>query len=294
MLLKRLFSKKRRKLIVSVQHGLGNRLRAFSSGKQIAEAAGMAFELAWVPDNHCEATYFDLFKESAFVVKEQNPTINLQKHDIYNYMDEEFLRIEGIPNKKGEIIRLNTKKDIIVYSAYEIKSKISNYKKQTQIIKELPIKKSLQSIIDSYDVSNMIGVHVRMEGGVGYDDLSYEVPANWSSDNLDKLRFWRGKSHYRYFIKKMDEILLDNPNQEFFLCTDRKENYEAFLDVFGDKVTYVERDFFDRSKEQIQYALIDMILLSKTKYILGSSWSSFTETAIRLGNKKALMSGKDF
>ncbi len=287
----KLFNKK--KVIVSVQHGLGNRLRALASARLLAESIGRKFILAWVPDNHCEARYTDLF-EPEFKYIEKNPTNDPKKYDIYNYMDSEFLNIPGVQNERNKRIEYKTKNDILIYSAYTLVHDYANYNKESQIIKNMKVRKELQDIIDNYDVSDMIGVHVRMEGGVGYDNLSYELPNNWDKDGLEKLRYWRGKSHYNVFMKKMDSILKENPDQKFFLCTDRKENYEVFLKNYGDKITYVERDVYDRSKEQIQYALIDMVLLSKTKFILGSSWSTFTETAVRLGRKKALMSGVDF
>jgi hypothetical protein len=78
------------------------------------------------------------------------------------------------------------------------------------------------------------------------------------------------------------------------LAADNQETYDIFIKKYGDKITYVKRDVFDRSVDQQRYALIDMILLSRTKYILGSYWSSFTELAQRLGNSKVKYSGVDF
>lgn len=44
----------------------------------------------------------------------------------------------------------------------------------------------------------------------------------------------------------------------------------------------------------MRYALADMILLSRTKLILGSYWSSFTEAAMRLGSQNVHLAGVDF
>jgi hypothetical protein len=57
-----------------------------------------------------------------------------------------------------------------------------------------------------------------------------------------------------------------------------------------------EKNIYDRSAEQVKTAVIDLILLSKTKYILGSNWSTFTEIAHRLGggDKKLKLAGVDF
>ena len=56
------------------------------------------------------------------------------------------------------------------------------------------------------------------------------------------------------------------------------------------------RSLFDRSKEQLYYALADAILLSRAPRLLGSTWSSFSELAMRLAPQKMVveMSGTDF
>ncbi len=59
-------------------------------------------------------------------------------------------------------------------------------------------------------------------------------------------------------------------------------------------IIYVKRNCYDRSQAQIQTALIDMLLLSKTKVIWGSNWSSFTEIAHRIGGQQLRLAGVDF
>jgi hypothetical protein len=53
---------------------------------------------------------------------------------------------------------------------------------------------------------------------------------------------------------------------------------------------------YDRSEEQIKYALADALLLSKAQKLLGSTWSSFSELAMRMSNTFSTieMSGRDF
>ena len=72
------------------------------------------------------------------------------------------------------------------------------------------------------------------------------------------------------------------------------ENYEVFIKTYGEKLAYLPRAVFDRSKEQITYALADAILLSKTSHLLGSTWSSFSEIAMRLSSEKQIIEMSDF
>ena len=83
---------------------------------------------------------------------------------------------------------------------------------------------------------------------------------------------------------------------KLFVATDLQETYDIFEKYYGDRLVYLKRNVFDRSKEQIIYALADVLLLSKCKKLLGSTWSSFSEAAMRLSNtySEIEMSGKDF
>ena len=70
----------------------------------------------------------------------------------------------------------------------------------------------------------------------------------------------------------------------------------VFQQNFGARLTFLKRSTFDRSKDQLQYALADAILLSQCNRLIGSTWSSFSELAQRLskGYSSIDMSGVDF
>ena len=108
--------------------------------------------------------------------------------------------------------------------------------------------------------------------------------------------YWREKSHYSNFVARLDKLIAEQKANRFFLATDRAETYETFKTIYGDRMSYLERGLFDRSKEQIQYALADAILLSQCSRFIGSTWSSFSEIAMRLtqGFSSIEMSGEDF
>ena len=82
---------------------------------------------------------------------------------------------------------------------------------------------------------------------------------------------------------------------KFFLCTDRPEHYESFLNRYGrERIYHIPRKHFDRSQKQIETALIDLYLLSQTRYILGSSYSCFSDVAAILGTSRILRAGEGF
>ena len=49
-------------LVVHVQHGLSNRLRAVASAAAVAAATGMPLKVIWLSDHHCAARFSDLFR----------------------------------------------------------------------------------------------------------------------------------------------------------------------------------------------------------------------------------------
>jgi hypothetical protein len=97
-------------------------------------------------------------------------------------------------------------------------------------------------------------------------------------------------------MKRLDALIKENRANSVFIAADKPETYKEFLQTYGDRVTYLKRDLYDRSSEQLIYALADALLLGKAPLLLGSSWSSFSEIAMRMSNNKITveMSGKDF
>jgi hypothetical protein len=135
-----------------------------------------------------------------------------------------------------------------------------------------------------------------MEAGKGLDHNSYDNVANWGEENHKQIQFWRDKSHYSHFMRRIDAILTEASDARFFLAADLDSTYELFQKRYGAKVSCLRRTIFDRSKRQMLYALADAILLSQCTRLLGSSWSSFTELAMRLSRtiRKSELSGTDF
>ena len=121
-------------------------------------------------------------------------------------------------------------------------------------------------------------MHIRMEGGALYTSQSYEKTSNWVNKENELLFKYREISHIDNFINQINNLLHKNPEQKFFIATDMKSNYEKLINIYGnDKIKILERNKFDRSKEQLYYAVADTILLSKCKQFYGSTWSSFSE-----------------
>jgi hypothetical protein len=280
----------KKKLYIDAQHGLGNRLRAIASAANIANKTERELVVVWEPDHHCECGFLDLFDYEGLVI--ENSFLEKAKEnnwDIYNYMEAE------LDSDKDKELAIGTN-NIYVRSAYALNSSLTDWEGENNFIKKLKPVKKVAEIVNSFDVSGAIAVHVRMEAGKGLDDNTYDSVENWTQEGHNSLHFWREKSHYSHFIKRIDELVAKNPTKKIFLATDMPETYKIFQRYYGNKLVFLKRNIYDRSKEQIIYGLIDAILLSRCESMLGSTWSSFSELAIRLSETfySIEMSGRDF
>jgi predicted glycosyltransferase involved in capsule biosynthesis len=298
------YNRHRLKLFIEPKNGLGNRLRAIASAAVVAKETNRNLIIVWIPDNHCEAKFSDLFisddlfyatstEEVKYCFEEKITPKKSPSHsfaDFYDTSDKPIYQLD-----------FSTNKDIYIASACVLNTSLTNWSKESEWLKNnLRPVKHLEDEINHYskcfDIANAIGVHVRM--GQSTAEHSYEDSNGWEEKQRRTLEKSRKDSNYFHFMAEMEKIWENNPNQIFFLCADNSEIYEAFIKKYPNKmdkyIKYVSKTVYDRSTSQLQGALLDSYLLSKCKYVLGSPWSSFTELVARLGGVKILLAGKDF
>jgi hypothetical protein len=295
----------RKRLYINVKNGLGNRMRALASAYNIAKNTNRQLVLIWIPDSHCYAKFTDLFKinylmkdviiiESEKELEVNGDTINyiINENDfivkdkvVYNYMKH-----------KDKYIDDTTEHSIYIVSACVLVNKHTNWNKEAIFLRYLEIKDNIAEEIFLFDIkhniNNAIGVHIRM--GQSVEVASYENISDYSEISKNSIEKWRKASDWKIFLNEMDNILKNNPKQMFFVCCDNKDAYDELLKIRKNNIVYYEKQVYDRSVQQIIYGLIDVVLLSKTKYILGSNWSSFTELAHRLSGNSVKLAGVHF
>lgn len=278
----------RARLFIDAQHGLGNRLRAIGSAAAIADATGRELVIVWQPDDHCDCRFSDLFAYDGAVV-EQSFINDATNCDIHNYMP-----IEG--GTKDAPIRTDGTADIYARAAFVLNSPHSTWATENRFIQSLTPVEAVQALVRSVRNPNDVSAHVRMEAGPGRDHNSYDRPENWLPEDHALIHTWRERSHFSHFMKRLDVLTAEGRANHIFIAADLPETYQEFSRTYGDRVVWLPRSLYDRSAEQMHYALADAILLSRAPLLLGSTWSSFSELAMRLapGGIRTEMSGKDF
>lgn len=279
---------KRTKFYIDAQHGLGNRLRAIGSASAIADRTDRELVIVWTPDSHCQCYFTDLFSYNGSIIS-QTFHVEPSKHSAFNYMEAEG-------GSKNTPINCDINQDIYVRSAFVLSSPYSEWSSENEFIQNLKPVEEVKALVASVRNPNDVSVHIRMEGGFKDETLPYESPHNWSEEDHKAIDFWRGQSHFSRFMTCIDRMLAEGEINTIFLAADKAEVYKQFAAKYHDKVSWLNRNIYDRSMMQLRFALADAILLSRSKLLFGSTWSSFTELAQRLAveSLSVKMSGKDF
>jgi hypothetical protein len=281
----------RARIFVDAQHGLGNRLRAIGSAAAVARAAGRELVVVWQPDEHCDCRFNDLFDYPGAVIEERFlDDARARGLEVVNYMAAEPGGVKDAP------VLLAPGRDLYLRSAFVVKHPASTWDSENVALKALVPVERVRAMVASVRHPRDVAVHVRMQGGAAHEHLPYERADNWLPEDHAAIAHWRAKSHYAHFLTRIDVLLATGGAQTLFLAADLPETYDVFRQHYGDRLAWLERSRYDRSTEQLLYGLADAILLGRAPHLLGSTWSSFSELAMRLApqGQKIEMSGTDF
>lgn len=291
---------------VQPQYGLGNRLRAIGSMWAYARATNRILVVIWVPDFHMNCSFSDLFlgHEDVFLADKMSeawPFPKARQMDPFmvrsvkwfNYMHTR----DGEQRPSSDILEADVTHHVYVSSAYVIQSAETHGIIRTQspywrILRELIPHETVARLVERGSIRvehNTLGVHVRARKlnsdvqGVHFDAYSRE-----SALRTD---YWRGLTNHRTFLVEMQR---QSKDKMFYVAADMSGTLEVFEREFPGRIIYTPRSCDTRSKNCMQYALADVLLLAKCNNILGSYWSSYTELACRWGGGKYRLAGVDF
>ncbi len=123
----------------------------------------------------------------------------------------------------------------------------------------VPVERLQQIIHDrSTDFANLVGVHIRR------------------TDNHQSLAY----SPTAAFIELMQAEIRADPHTKFFVATDAQTEEEQLRQTFPDRIVTHQKQSLDRhDPAAIQDAVVDLYCLSKCRKLIGSYYSSFTDTA---------------
>jgi hypothetical protein len=122
-------------------------------------------------------------------------------------------------------------------------------------------KKSIRDTVNGYYVENMIGVHIRR------------------TDNQRSIK----NAPFEKFVQSMQTEVDIDRDVKFFLATDDPQVEIELKHRFPRRiVTHVKKSVDRNDPNAIRDAVVDLYCLSNCRKLLGTYWSSFSETASQI------------
>lgn len=292
-------------MVIHVQNGIGNRLRVLGSGLAFAEATERVPIVIWERDEQFGALFDDVFNMSyvKYAVSDEFsadwPLVKYADNDatwndfvFHNYMLEDDVgrEIKDVPGK-----------NIYFKSSAIMRSAVTTWENENDHIRQLVVNDDIETIVNKafkkLNALHIGGVHIRNRS------LDFDIPGMkpkrsrqfYYEKDMELIDKWRAFTTLSNFVPIMKQMLNNKTVSHFFVASDTVAVCKKLSKMFhASSISYIDRQCDDRGPECIKFAMADLIVLSRTKPLLGSTWSSFTEAAMRLGGPKALLAGTDF
>ncbi len=267
-----------KKIIIATNYGgMCNRLKGWISVLRIAlnsEPQALP-KLYWPKNDLCGCNFSDLFWNSPMEVsgiQGYSKDSNYKFIDTWRFLllkddelEKEFAKV--YPSEGGDGREIDFEYDRI---PKEIRKSILIY--VNSLVPKKEIIEKVEEFFKRHNVKERVGVHIRR-------------------GDFNTLNDGRGKiSTDKDFFKRIDELIKEDKNIKFFLTTDDENIEKEYLKKYGERMLVCSRVNHKRDRDSVlatKESLIDLLILSKTKHILGTYLSSFTEMAWWFGNCKA-------
>lgn len=253
--------------------GLCNRLRAIASTLHVAKENSCTVHVVWNRYDQMNAKFKDLFKpidDKCVSLEESNSwiyNINRKKEYYIRFLPLRFkydrlyfqpTSFNGSNRKIIDDIKTGNGINILSISGAPL---CKNYHLAELFTPVDDIARRINDTTSQFG-KNTIGIHIRR------------------TDNVESI----DKSPLEAFKRNMDDEVAKDDNVSFYLASDDNSVKEQLKAEYGDRIiTSIDNTDRDNS-EGIKFAVYDLFCLSRTRRIIGSYYSSYTQEAARLGH----------
>lgn len=254
-------------ITVLPEGGLCNRMRVVASAWLLAKASAQPMRVLWHRTPDFNARFDSIFStaEIPFDVLERSAMTRIGRGGFR--LREYWARVSGnyvlgecetAPGKfqMEHALKAIDGRDVFVHTNSRLAFDPEMYKLFVPAAEAAEFIENLRA-----NVANSVGVHVRR------------------TDNTQALR----ESTLEQFIALMKVEVESNPKTQFFLATDDPEVTTTLQANFADRVQeYKKRAYSRNDPLAIVDAVVDLFALGNCRKLIGSYWSSFTDTAAEL------------
>ncbi|MCW1970778.1 MAG: hypothetical protein KIH69_021930 [Anaerolineae bacterium] len=278
-------------LIYESNHcGLSNRVFALIGYQALGYYRGLPFYLFWCPDNQCNENFENLFETNEINIINETKRLELMSKHKVAYYSYSFSTFE---------IWQKYASDLVSWEEFEKYAFVQLEKLQPQ----QEIVNIVERFSRLYRLFMTVGIHIRYTDNV-IDHKKWGDPKNkqqfpWFDrekvSNLSGfIRFIERDSQEKqnnYFVAtdnlKVEKLLIEKFDSQGLIYIYRKEHTND-LRLWGNDVEYVDHNsnIWHTSsirESSIKDGLIELLLLSKCKVLIGSSYSTFSALAARWG-----------
>jgi hypothetical protein len=261
---------------LTVRAGLCNRMREIDCALALSRATNKRLKVYWLKNKNLNCPYEQLFE----------PIENVRIVDIEASRKRAFFRPRSIWYRIRKRARLRPvdlflgNEEIRRYrdAGIDLASVVSKAKRcgietfmrfygsvgYDGLKPKKDILQEVERTIGSVDPGKLIGVHIRR----GDNDAAIQV------------------SPVEAFIERMQWEVEQDLEASFFLATDDPATEQRVKECFPGRVLTRPKVFARDRAEGVRDALVDLLVLSRCRLILGSYWSSFSDTASELAGAR--------
>lgn len=250
-------------IIIQPRAGLCNRLRAIASAISLAEASNNKVHVIWEVNRGCNSRFSDLFELPAEITRLTELNSGSEIAAINRRVPQLFSRYKNCYIYQDVIGQIVNQQDWLTLTSKFRHLYISTWNCFFQPSSKLPFhliipRKHIREVIEANNFDNMIGVHVRR------------------SDNKEAI----SHSPIEGFVEQINAEIKADDKLEFFLATDEPSVEVEMEKEFPGRIVTHKKSSLDRNDQKaIRDAVIDLFSLASCRKLIGSYYSSFSQTA---------------
>lgn len=259
--------------------GLCNRLRVVLSAIALAHDHEADIHVEWFANTECQAHFTQLFvpigsgrlhirRGRMWACPSRRRLLHLPRL-LRMAMGYGCQRDDFCPNSTDEVARLMQRHRRVYISSGQ---KLADY--SPECLQRLRPCSDIQQRIDALCrrfAPRTVGVHIRR------------------TDNVQSM----AHSPVEAFIEAMRREVRADGKVRFFLATDDAEVKERLTRLFPNRIITQQAPVNRSTLEGMRDAMVDLYCLAATHHLLGSYWSSFTDTAAEIGRIPLTIVGKE-
>jgi hypothetical protein len=273
-----------KQLYIFCDSGLANRLHALAGAQRIADSTGRQLRVYWPLNSGLNAKFKRLFSNQIDFVDR----IAIDRL-LSNQIRVKFYNsgVNSPPVAAWTDVLRDDLEHIVAIKSWACPKFKDESPQDAQIgmssyLRRLKPAPEVLDLVNKYadflkPTQYNVGVHIRH----GWNPTSYGHD-QWNSHTASTY----GVSRIEDFERAMLAILSQRPATKFFLSALNPKTEHLFKTKFSQDVVYTMPKSGDYSRTVLgmREALADLIMLSRTNFVLGTYWSQFSQCAAEYGN----------